>query len=265
MHHFIPTPTGEDVRTERELAEQHQANDATIQQQEEDEQEEQGGKADMTHGDEGDSMEDHTMEEENNTVDKEQEQEEHHDEEDGEEEVEEDTSGTSVLPLSKVKKIFKVDPEHLGASEAAVFTTAVATELFIQFFTEQASLIARSDKRKKLQYKDFSAAVMNIEQLQFLTDTVPQTHNLQGLVAKNKVKYNKDVTLEKGQQTLSMGKKTNDWMDESDGEDLGDIDDAHLNTDNDTDEDENDNQNESGAQNEIEERLDSDHDVIMEQ
>jgi histone H3/H4 len=169
------------------------------------------------------------------------------------EEGEEGASGTSVLPLSRIKKIFKTDPEHLGASEAAVFTTAVATELFVQYFAEQASLIARSDKRKKLQYKDFSAAVANIEQLHFLTDTVPPTHNLKGLVEKNKVKYAKEsAALEKGQQTLQLGKKTakgTDEGEESDSQDLGDINDAEVVTDNDSDE---------GT------RLETDHDVIME-
>lgn len=144
-----------------------------------------------------------------------------------EEDEEEESSGTSVLPLSKIKKIFKTDPEHVSASEAAVFSTAIATELFIQYFTEQASLIARSEKRKKLQYKDFSSAVTNIEQLNFLSDTVPKTVNLKKLVDQNKVNYstkNKQQPLSKGQQTLSLGstKKTatteEDELPESDPE-----------------------------------------------
>lgn len=193
-----------------------------------------------------------------------------HAEQQDEEEAQEDTSGTSVLPLSKVKKIFKTDPEHLGASEAAVFTTAVATELFIQYFTEQASLIARSEKRKKLQYKDFSAAVASIEQLQFLNDTVPQTHNLKGLVEKNKVKYNKNGVLEKGQRTLQFGSKKATTTtaanhktnpdEESDADDFGDINDANINTDIDSDDDNmgKDTDNEPEA-----EQHDHDHDVIM--
>ncbi|CCH40984.1 Transcriptional activator hap5 [Wickerhamomyces ciferrii] len=120
-------------------------------------------------------------------------------------EEEEESSGTTVLQLSKIKKIFKTDPEHVSASEAAVFSTAIATELFIQYFTEQASLIARSEKRKKLQYKDFSSAVSNIEQLNFLSDTVPKTANLKKLVDQNKVNYSSKTPLEKGQQTLVFG------------------------------------------------------------
>jgi DNA polymerase epsilon subunit 4 len=147
---------------------------------------------------------------------------------------EEGASGTSVLPLSKIKKIFKTDPEHISASEAAIFTTAIATELFIQYFTEQASLIARSEKRKKLQYKDFSAAVSNIEQLYFLGDTVPKTYNLKKLVEQEKVRYNSDPSakpLEKGQATLSFGKRgkasakkveEEDLPESDDDQDLGD-------------------------------------------
>lgn len=157
------------------------------------------------------------------------------DEEKEEGEEEEESSGTSVLPLSKIKKIFKTDPEHVSASEAAVFSTAIATELFVQYFTEQASLIARSEKRKKLQYKDFASAVSNIEQLNFLSDTVPKTVNLKKLVDQNKVNHStkpqadiqaqQQQRLAKGQQTLTLGKpqgakKDEEELPESDPEEI---------------------------------------------
>lgn len=197
------------------------------------------------------------------------------------EEDEDGASGTSVLPLSKIKKIFKTDPEHVSASEAAVFTTAVATELFIQFFTEQASLIARSEKRKKLQYKDFSSAVSNIEQLYFLGDTVPKACNLKKLVEHDKVRYNTDPNakpLEKGQSTLNFGrkgklaKKEDEELPESDDEnDLGDdLGYAELEEEKqqlimpgqENDDDNTDDENDTSIQ-EAQIRKDKDHDIIM--
>lgn len=207
---------------------------------------------------ESDAPDDHTQEEE----------EEHEDED------EDEPTGTSVLPLSRIKKIFKTDPDHVSASEAAVFTTAIATELFIQYFTEQASLIARSEKRKKLQYKDFSAAVSNIEQLYFLSDTVPKTHNLEGLVKTNKVKYSAGKPIEKDQRPLQFGRKKtageptkkvadDDDIPDSDVDDYGDVYDSrypesNLGSENNAEntDDEEDEANQSA-------RVDNDHDIIM--
>ncbi|KAH3684224.1 hypothetical protein WICPIJ_004781 [Wickerhamomyces pijperi] len=129
---------------------------------------------------------------------------------------EEELSGTTSLQLSKIKKIFKTDPEHTGASEAAVFTTAIATELFIQYFTEQASLNAKTEKRKKLQYHDFAAAVSNLDNLNFLGDLVPKTFSLQKLVEQDRARLPKKATatkdtapkeLAKGQKVLNFSRK----------------------------------------------------------
>lgn len=80
-----------------------------------------------------------------------------------------------TLPLSKIKKIFKMDPDYYSASQGAVFATGAATELFVQYFMEHACLLARMDRRKKIQYKDLSDVVSNQPALQFLSDTVPKT------------------------------------------------------------------------------------------
>lgn len=41
--------------------------------------------------------------------------------------------------------------------------------MFIQYFAEQALLRARSEKRKRFTYKDFSNSVESSNQLQFLS------------------------------------------------------------------------------------------------
>ncbi|CUM48826.1 DNA polymerase epsilon subunit C [Debaryomyces fabryi] len=119
-----------------------------------------------------------------NTTDAEKIQEGHEvDDEEDEEEEEESLS----LPLSKIKRIFKMDSDYLAASLSAVYATGLATELFIQYFTEQALVLAKMDKRKKLQYKDFSNAVASQDSLNFLSDTVPKTQPIGELINNKKV------------------------------------------------------------------------------
>lgn len=103
---------------------------------------------------------------------------------DNEEDKNEDLASIS-LPLSKIKRIFKMDPEYYGSSQSAIFATGVATELFIQYFTEQASFLAKMDKRKKLLYKDFSGAVAAQDSLHFLSDTVPKVVPLREVLKEN--------------------------------------------------------------------------------
>ncbi|KAI3403873.2 DPB3 [Candida oxycetoniae] len=97
------------------------------------------------------------------------------------------SSDQMSLPLSKIKKIFKMDAEYTGASQGAVYTAGIATELFVQYLVEQASLLAKMDKRKKIQYKDFANAVSSHDALNFLSDTVPRTHPIGELVKKKQV------------------------------------------------------------------------------
>ncbi|KAI5966245.1 DPB3 [Candida pseudojiufengensis] len=94
---------------------------------------------------------------------------------------------TMSLPLSKIKKIFKMDMDYSGASSSAVYTTGLATELFVQYFVEQASLLAKMDKRKKIIYKDFANAVSSHDSLNFLSDTIPKTHQVGELISRKKI------------------------------------------------------------------------------
>lgn len=126
-----------------------------------------------------------------NSIDGEKVQEENEDDDEQEEEEEEEEEEESLsLPLSKIKKIFKMDPDYLAASQSAVYATGLATELFIQYFTEQSLVLAKMDKRKKLQYKDFSNAVASQDSLNFLSDTVPKTQPIGELINSKKVNVN---------------------------------------------------------------------------
>lgn len=110
-----------------------------------------------------------------------------------EDEIMEDVDESLMsLPLSKIKRIFKMDPDYFGSSASAVYATGVATELFVQYLTEHASMLAKMDKRKKIQYKDFSNAVSAQDSLHFLSDTIPKTQTVGQAIKERKINMTDD-------------------------------------------------------------------------
>lgn len=88
-----------------------------------------------------------------------------------------EATGTTQLPLSRIKKIIAIDPELAACSNPGAFLIAQATELFIAHLASSAHTVVRSERkpRKVIQYKDLAAAVARNENLEFLSDVVPQT------------------------------------------------------------------------------------------
>ncbi|KEF53404.1 uncharacterized protein A1O9_10379 [Exophiala aquamarina CBS 119918] len=88
-----------------------------------------------------------------------------------------EATGTTALPLARVKKIIAQDPDIVKCSTTATFSIAVATEIFIRYLTEQAHNVAKSERkpRRTIAYKDIATAVSRIDNLEFLSDTVPRT------------------------------------------------------------------------------------------
>ncbi len=107
-------------------------------------------------------------------------------------EDEDDLEGMLTLPMSRIKKIVKLDPEHISSTESANYLLGVAAELFVKSFTSQAASIARSKKRKKIQYADFHDVVSSAESMLFLKDLVPKTVPLRELLSEKKVKLRPD-------------------------------------------------------------------------
>lgn len=108
--------------------------------------------------------------------------------EEEEDEVMEETDEVyKTLPLSKVKRIFKLDPEYSGAAASAAYATAVAAELFVQYLAEQSAMIAKTERRKKIQYKDVSIAANSQEALYFLSDAIPKTQSLGEAIKLKKI------------------------------------------------------------------------------
>lgn len=114
------------------------------------------------------------------------------------------------LPISKVKKIAKCDPDYILTAGNAFMAATFAAELFVQSLTEemiQLSYLSNkstSSKSVRLGYQHISECVSRKENYHFLEDVVPRTKNLRNLVKENKVRY---ITRPEGQQTLPFQEK----------------------------------------------------------
>lgn len=129
------------------------------------------------------------------------------------------------LPISKVKKVARSDPEYLLTSNNAFVATAFATEIFIKALTEemlaQSQLSGKNKDSKsiRLTYNDLAECVSKKNQFMFLEDVVPRTKNLRSLVKQNRVRYttafNRGGSSMKGQTQLPFSKQDIDKSNES--------------------------------------------------
>ncbi|KAL0220821.1 hypothetical protein RCL1_000675 [Eukaryota sp. TZLM3-RCL] len=79
-----------------------------------------------------------------------------------------------LLPQSKVKSIIKSDPDVKKISGAAVSVLTELSTTFIQLLARESYKYCEKSKRKTLQYQDVSAAVHDIDQLDFLQQIIPK-------------------------------------------------------------------------------------------
>lgn len=128
------------------------------------------------------------------------------------------------LPISKVRKMARSDPEYIVTAGNAFTAAAFATELFVQSMTEEMIQLAylsgktSTAKSVRLSYKNMADTVSRKENYSFLEDVVPQTKNLRTLVKENKVRY---TTRIENQQTLPFEDKQEEPdLDPEEDEDL---------------------------------------------
>ncbi|TVY25479.1 DNA polymerase epsilon subunit C [Lachnellula hyalina] len=102
-------------------------------------------------------------------------------------------SGTTQLPLSRVRKMIMQDQDIAVCANSAAFVLTLATELFIQYLAEQGHNVVKSEKkpRRNIQYRDLSKAVAQLDNLQFLEDIVPRTVPFAEIKAKASAKGKK--------------------------------------------------------------------------
>ncbi|KAH8172756.1 histone-like transcription factor (CBF/NF-Y) and archaeal histone domain-containing protein [Sarocladium implicatum] len=88
-----------------------------------------------------------------------------------------DPTGTTQLPLSRVKKVIAQDSDIHMCSNNAAFVITLATEMFIQRLAEESHNQAKLERkpRRNVQYKDVASAVSSNDHLEFLEDMVPKT------------------------------------------------------------------------------------------
>ncbi|KAF9909451.1 hypothetical protein EC991_008590 [Linnemannia zychae] len=78
------------------------------------------------------------------------------------------------LPLARIKKVMKSDPEVKMISAEAPILFSKACETFICEITRRAWLHAEENKRRTLQRSDVANAVSRSDQFDFLIDIVPR-------------------------------------------------------------------------------------------
>ncbi|KAG4304472.1 hypothetical protein PORY_002182 [Pneumocystis oryctolagi] len=86
-----------------------------------------------------------------------------------------DVSGTSALSISKIKKIIRIDDDIVQCSSNSAFLIAIATEMFIQYMAQQGLLMCLNENKKTIHYRHLANAVSRIDNLEFLSDTIPKT------------------------------------------------------------------------------------------
>jgi len=67
----------------------------------------------------------------------------------------------------------KTDKEVRLISNEASILVSKATELFLEYITEEAYKRTKADKRKLIQYKDITTVINDVDILDFLTDVIP--------------------------------------------------------------------------------------------
>ncbi|QSS58703.1 H2A superfamily domain-containing protein [Histoplasma capsulatum] len=120
----------------------------------------------------------------------------------------EEASGHSALPLTRIKKIIHLDEDIAQCSNNAAFVIAVATEMFIRYLAEQGHNVVKSERkpRRTIQYKDLATAVSRIDSLEFLADVIPKTTTYKQFKEKRAKETANGAGVSTNQRTLSSAR-----------------------------------------------------------
>ncbi|KAF8989821.1 histone-fold-containing protein [Cyathus striatus] len=78
------------------------------------------------------------------------------------------------LPLARIKKVMKSDPDVKMIAADAPILFCKACEIFIAEITARAFIVADSNKRRTLSRSDIAKALSKSDQFDFLIDIVPR-------------------------------------------------------------------------------------------
>lgn len=87
------------------------------------------------------------------------------------------------LPLARIKKVMKSDPDVKMIAADAPILFCKACEIFIAEITARAFIIADSNKRRTLSRADIAKAVSKSDQFDFLIDILPREEPFPGSAA----------------------------------------------------------------------------------
>ncbi|KAJ6506316.1 histone-fold-containing protein [Mycena vitilis] len=87
------------------------------------------------------------------------------------------------LPLARIKKVMKSDPDVKMIAADAPILFCKACEIFIAEITARAFIIADSNKRRTLSRADIAKALTKSDQFDFLIDIVPREEPFAGAAA----------------------------------------------------------------------------------
>ncbi|EJT97253.1 histone-fold-containing protein [Dacryopinax primogenitus] len=103
------------------------------------------------------------------------------------ENMREDGLKETTLPLARIKKVMKMDPDVKMISSDAPLLLSKACEIFISEVTSRAWMLAELNKRRTLQRVDVAGAVGQSDQFDFLIDIVPPEYGYSKHKAKREV------------------------------------------------------------------------------
>ncbi|KAI0308920.1 histone-fold-containing protein [Amylostereum chailletii] len=88
------------------------------------------------------------------------------------------------LPLARIKKVMKNDPDVKMIAADAPIIFCKACEIFIAEITARAFIVADSNKRRTLSRQDIAKALSKSDQFDFLIDIVPRDEPFMGGTSK---------------------------------------------------------------------------------
>uniref|UniRef100_A0A8V0XVG9 Chromatin accessibility complex protein 1 n=1 Tax=Gallus gallus TaxID=9031 RepID=A0A8V0XVG9_CHICK len=91
------------------------------------------------------------------------------------------------LPLSRIRVIMKSSPEVSSINQDALFLTAKATELFVQYLASYSYKHGRGKEKNALTYSDLSHTAEECETFQFLAGISPVLQNYTRLISAQRI------------------------------------------------------------------------------
>jgi len=112
------------------------------------------------------------------------------------------------LPLARIKKVMKSDPDVKMIAADAPILFCKACEIFIAEITARAFIVADTDKRRTLSRSDIAKAIGKSDQFDFLIDIVPRDEPPNSATTKKTRAKREDEISEEDRHSRSRGEST---------------------------------------------------------